>query len=109
MANKVRVEIVADGQRRVWSGEGPGPALVAAFRVWLSSDQCAFPMAAGADDVDVRAAQPHLVADTPPPPPVIRKGREETQLEPVWSGSLEREGRAPGLSGAGALSKGNPS
>jgi len=67
---KLHVEITADGARRIFSAEGHGPVIVAAFRHWLAGPDCVLPMAEGADAVDVEAAE----REAPDLPPAIIKG-----------------------------------
>ncbi len=74
---KLHVEIVADDVRRVFTAEGHGPTIVAAFRAWLAGPDCALPMAEGADAIDLAAAgRPAPLL----PAPAIRRGVEETHL-----------------------------
>lgn len=74
---KLHVEITADGARRMFSAEGSGPSVVAAFRVWLAGPDCALPMADGADAVDAAAAQ-----RVPPaiPASVLKGGVDTTRV-----------------------------
>lgn len=63
--NTLRVTITADGLTRTFRGDGDGPAVVAAFRAWLSSPDFWLPMADGADALDLAAARLEQGQDAP--------------------------------------------
>jgi hypothetical protein len=101
----LHVMIRVDGQERAFHGEGDGPELVAAFRVWLASSDNALPDdEAEAEEVDRRADEILRALD------VIKAKDEQhkeaalrtpkADLEVVWDAAMERRGEAPGLSSA---------
>lgn len=61
-SKRLKVTIVADGQKQVFSGSGEPAALVCAFRAWLELG-ARFEMAEGADDLDRAAVALSLERD----------------------------------------------
>ena len=60
----LRVSICVDGRELTFTADGDGPLVVAAFRAWLASEDCAIPSALGVDEVDRIAAVMLASAET---------------------------------------------
>lgn len=64
MSTILDVAIRIDGKRREFVARGDAATVVAAFRAWLDSPDCARPQAEGADAIDMEAET--LMRNTPP-------------------------------------------
>jgi hypothetical protein len=80
--SELKVQIVADGVTREFSGTGDGPELVACFRAWLASSEVALPMAAGADLVS-HAAGALVQASVPPRQRSLAPRVPKPQFDPL--------------------------
>lgn len=77
------VTIEVDGRRRSFSGEGDGAVIVAAFRTWLASDDCATD-APEADAVDREAARLQPPAESAPHPAPAAPARPTATSPLAW-------------------------